>query len=44
MLGALEGRGLIFLFTLGGAGIWAIIDIFVVLFGSLKDSEGRYLK
>ena len=38
------GRGFIFLFTIGGLGLWAIIDIFVILFGNLKDSDGRYLK
>ena len=38
------GRGFLFLLTVGGLGFWAVIDLFVILFGNLKDSEGRYLK
>ena len=32
------------LLTLGGFGIWAIIDFILILFGELKDGDGRPLK
>lgn len=32
------------LFTVGGAGIWYIIDLVRVLFGQFTDSEGRKIK
>ena len=38
------GRGLIYFLTVGGFGFWALYDLFVILFGNLKDSEGRYVK
>jgi len=36
--------GLLKLFTLGGLGWWWIIDLFVLLFGRMKDSDGGVLK
>ena len=35
------GTGILMLLTLGGLGIWALIDLIVVLVGSFKDKEGR---
>jgi len=35
--------GLIQLFTLGGCGIWALIDLILIITGSFKDAEGRPL-
>lgn len=37
------GLGLGKLFTLGGCGIWAFIDLILVLSGNVKDSQGRTL-
>jgi TM2 domain-containing membrane protein YozV len=37
------GTGVVQLFTLGGLGIWALIDFVMILTGSFKDSEGRSL-
>ncbi len=37
------GIGVIQLFTLGGCGIWALIDLVMILTGGLKDADGREL-
>ena len=35
------GTGILMLLTLGGLGIWAIIDLIVIVVGAFKDKEGR---
>ncbi len=37
------GLGVAKLLTLGGCGIWALIDFILILTGSLKDAQGRDL-
>jgi TM2 domain-containing membrane protein YozV len=36
--------GILMLITLGGLGIWWIIDLFVILAGGLRDKNGYELK
>lgn len=37
------GTGILMILTLGGLGIWASVDFFLSIFGSYKDSHGRYV-
>jgi TM2 domain-containing membrane protein YozV len=37
------GIGVVQLLTLGGCGIWALIDFILIIVGSYKDSNGRTL-
>lgn len=37
------GLGVAKLLTVGGCGIWSLVDLIMVLTGSLKDAQGREL-
>lgn len=37
------GTGLLQLFTLGGLGLWALIDLIVIFGGAFTDRDGRKL-
>ena len=34
------GTAIVMIFTIGGLGIWVLIDLIMILTGSFKDSEG----
>ncbi len=36
-----KGTGLLQLLTLGGLGVWVIIDLIMLLFGAFTDAEGE---
>ena len=37
------GTGILMILTLGGLGVWALIDFIVILVGSFKDKDERVL-
>tara|TARA_X000000950_G_scaffold43113_1_gene48204 strand:+ start:41 stop:241 length:201 start_codon:yes stop_codon:yes gene_type:complete len=38
------GTGVAMIFTLGGLGIWSLIDFIMILVGSFTDEKGKKLK
>jgi len=38
------GTGILMILTLGGLGIWVIIDFVMIITGGFKDSEGKDLQ
>ena len=38
------GTGIVTLLTLGGLGIWTLIDIIMIAVGNFKDSSGLLIK
>ena len=34
------GTGILFVLTLGGFGVWAIIDLIMIVLGKFTDSQG----
>lgn len=38
------GTGVLMLLTLGGLGIWSLIDLIIVITGNFKDKEGLKIK
>lgn len=38
------GTGILMLITLGGLGVWTMIDLIMIVVGSFKDKEGKLIK
>ena len=38
------GTGILQLLTLGGLGIWAMVDVVIIAFGNFKDKKGLLVK
>lgn len=38
------GTGVLMLITLGGLGIWTLIDFIMILLGKFTDNDGRIIK
>lgn len=38
------GTGILMIITLGGLGIWALIDFIMIILGKFKDKEGKEIK
>ena len=37
------GTGVAMIFTLGGLGIWVLIDLIMIIVGGFTDSNGKYI-
>ncbi len=35
------GTGVLMIFTLGGLGIWYLIDLIMIVMGTFRDADGR---
>ena len=38
------GTGILKLITLGGFGVWWLIDLIIIVSGNMKDAEGRVVR
>jgi TM2 domain-containing membrane protein YozV len=38
------GTGILMLLTLGGLGIWVLVDLIMIAVGSFKDKDGLQIK
>ncbi len=38
------GTGVLQLLTLGGLGIWALVDFIMIIVGSFTDKQGKFIK
>ncbi len=38
------GTGILMIVTLGGLGIWTLIDLIIIILGNFKDGDGNLIK
>ena len=38
------GTGILQLITLGGCGVWTLIDLIMIITGNFKDNDGNVIK
>ena len=38
------GTGIAMIFTIGGLGIWALVDFIMAVTGSMKDKKGKFIR
>lgn len=38
------GTGILMLLTLGGVGIWTLVDMIIIITGNFRDGDGRLIK
>ncbi|MDB4736470.1 TM2 domain-containing protein [Planctomycetota bacterium] len=38
------GTGILMLLTLGGFGIWTLVDMIIIITGNFRDGDGRLVK
>ena len=38
------GTGILMIFTIGGLGIWTLIDFILAVSGKMRDKEGQLIK
>ena len=38
------GTGILMLCTIGGLGVWALIDLIMIILGKFKDKSGNLIK
>lgn len=38
------GTGILMLLTLGGLGIWTLVDMIIIITGNFRDGDGRLIK
>jgi TM2 domain-containing membrane protein YozV len=38
------GTGILMLITLGGLGIWYVVDLILIIVGQLRDHDGNFVK
>lgn len=37
------GTAILYIFTFGGVGIWALVDLISIVFGNFTDKEGKFI-